>query len=119
MRKDIELFNANKSLLTNRLMEYCKDTKEPLEERWAAFILSDFGYHSGWIYDYKTVPRVRDYLDGTWLHEQKYRFISALDVINKLTDDLIDGEPGITQEMIDDTKEDFLQSFTKSYEMDW
>ena len=105
--KKIRAFKEEELSLYKEVKKYCQDGFISLEDRWDVFIESDMGDHKSSIQRY--TPLINDYIDQRYWSRYETVYI----------DYIVDLFEELDEKFVKEFKEDTLQMFIKSFELDW
>lgn len=121
----IDLLSVQMDILKNQFIEYFKDKAVPLEDRWDVYtkacIENVFINEYCWIFHSVVIEdKLKlDYYDDLYI--QKYQTISFLDMVEQVEDEVKNNEKFVnfSKSIIDELKEEILQSGYSSFIFDW
>ena len=102
--------------IEEEIIPYIQDKSLPLNERWDCFINNDLGGHDCYIQRFNGSKIGIDFIEDGW--KEKYMTLYVSDILehdekgNNITEKY-------TQEEIDEFRENVLQKYIKSFELNW
>ena len=110
----ITLIQNLKNSIEDRVKETVRDKNFPLEDRWNLFTTSEMGCREPFQEDFKTV----DNLFGGELSWYDDFYIEGHETL-EITRMIKTLEDKFSKEQVDDVKEEILEKFIYSFELDW
>ena len=115
IKQTIERFKAKQQILQDEIKEYVQNKLLPLSDRWEIFCLAgneDLIPTSGWIVYYNSVE-IEQYLADRERYSNIY-----LGYVVEFFEERVE-ENKMKQEELENFKEEILETFIWSFELDW
>lgn len=119
LKEDIKTINFLIVSAKEDFFKYITNKEVPLSERWELFTQapSYLKEHSGMMEHFQVLDNLGiDYFDE--MYYEKYERIETYSLAERLEEELL-GEKGLTQEKIDEVKEQILEQNLGSFDLDW
>lgn len=116
MKDKIQKYEEDGQRLKDEVKQFVQDKTKPLEERWEIFCLAEMGERGDWVEDFDSLNKVYGG-EVSWYDDFCVERMQTVYLTNVL--DTLTSKDNITEEQINEFKEEVLQKFIWSFEFDW
>jgi len=117
MKDKIQKYKEDGERLQKELKQFVQDKNNSLSERWDLFCFAKMGNNEGWIQHFESINEIFGE-EVSWF-DDFYKSRNQTVYLENILEELVDCEKEPTEEQLNKVKEEVLERFIWSFELDW